>query len=248
MEINITIDKQSKAPYYHQLKQAILTAIELGSVKPGDMLPGEFALAEHLGISRLVVHRALRELVSDGVLERKRAVGTFVAKPAKREFLVEGSLFSLSEGLAKSKLEFSNRILTQEIIPATGEVMQALKLSEGSRVVHLVSLRCIRELPFAVEEMYLPYDRFPLMATQNLNNASTYATLGELYNAYPYEAVDRVSADGATRQEAMLLEVRINQPVLRVRRIALNKSGEPIEYTVAAFHADRYQIVARVRK
>lgn len=245
---NLSIDKHSKVPYYHQLKQAIMSAIELGDLKPGDMLPSEFALAEQLGISRLVVHRALREMVADGILERKRAVGTFVALPVKREFLVEGSSFSLSEGLAKNELEFSNRILTQEVIPAAGEVMQALKLAEGAQVVHLVSLRCIRGLPFAVEEMYFPYDRFPVMATQNLNNASTYAALGQLYDAYPHEAIDRVSADSATRLEASLLDVRINHPVLKLKRIAVNKSGEPIEYAVVAFHADRYQIVSRVRR
>lgn len=248
MEINFAIDRQSKVPYYHQLKQAVMTAIELGNLKPGDMLPGEFSLAEQLGISRLVVHRALREMVADGILERKRAVGTFVALPVKREFLVEGSLFSLSEGLAKNELEFSNRILTQEVIPAAGEAMQALKLAEGAQVVHLVSLRSIRKLPFAVEEMFFPYDRFPDMATHDLNNASTYAVLGKLYDAYPHEAIDRVSADGATRQEASSLDVRINHPVLKLKRIALNKSGEPIEYAVVAFHADRYQIVSRVRR
>ncbi len=246
--MNIAIDKQSKVPYYHQLKQAIVTAIELGDLKPGDMLPSEFSLAEQLGISRLVVHRALRELVADEVLERKRAVGTFVALPVKREFLVEGSLFSLSEGLAKSELDFSNRILTQEVIPVTGEVMQALKLAEGALVVHLVSLRCIRQLPFALEEMFFSYDRFPAMATQNLNNASTYAALEKLYGAYPHEAIDRVSADGATRSEASLLEVRFNHPVLKLKRVALNKSGDPVEYALVTFHADRYQIVSRVRK
>jgi GntR family transcriptional regulator len=248
MEINISIDKHSKVPYYHQLKQAIATAIELGDLKPGNMLPSEFSLAEQLGISRLVVHRALREMVADGILERKRAVGTFVAMPAKREFLVEGSLFSLSEGLAKSELEFSNRILTQEIIQASGEVAQALKIAAGARVVHLVSLRCIRQLPFALEEMFFSYDRFPAMATQDLNNASTYAALEKLYGAYPHEAIDRVSADGATRSEASLLDVRINHPVLKLKRIAMNKAGEPVEYAIVTFHADRYQIVSRVKR
>ncbi|MBN1538208.1 MAG: GntR family transcriptional regulator [Anaerolineales bacterium] len=248
MEINLAIDKQSKVPYYHQLKQAILNTIDLGGLKPGDMLPGEFALAEHLGISRLVVHRALRELVTDGVLERKRAVGTFVAMPVKREFMVEGSLFSLSEGLAKSELDYSNRILTQEVIPGVGEVLQALKLNEDSQVVHLISLRYIREFPFAMEEMFFPYTRFPAMATHDLNNASTYKTLKKIYDAYPCEAVDRVSADGATRFEASLLDIRINHPVLKLKRVAFDKSGEPVEYALVTFHADRYQIVSRVRK
>jgi GntR family transcriptional regulator len=246
--VNLAIDRQSLVPYYHQLKQAIAAAIESGELRPSDKLPSEFALAEKLGISRLVVHRAFRELVGDGVLERKRAVGTFVATPAKREFLVEGSLFSLSEALAKSELESSNSILTQEVIVAPEEVRQALKLPEAARVVHLLSLRSIRKLPFALEDMYFAFERYPAMATRDLNNRSTYAALEELYGEHPQEAVDRISADGATRLEASLLGVRFHQPVLKLKRIAVNKSGEPIEFTVVTFHADRYHIVSRVRR
>lgn len=248
MEINIAIDKLSKVPFYHQLKQAILTAIELGDLKPGDMLPSEFAIAEQLGISRLVVHRALRELVTEGTLERRRAIGTFVALPEKREFLVEGALFSLSEGLAKSDLEFTNRIITQEVIPAAGEILQALHLSEGAKVVHLISLRFIQKLPFAVEEMHFPYERFPDMATLDLNNCSTYATLERVYSAYPVEVIDRISADSASRLEASLLEVRLNHPVLRLKRTAIDKSGEPVEFAIVTFHANRYQIVSVTRR
>lgn len=248
MEINLAIDKQSKVPYYHQLKQAILTALELGDLKPGDMLPNEFALAEQLGISRLVVHRALRELVTEGALERRRAIGTFVAYPEKREFLVEGALFSLSEGLAKSDLKFTNQIKTQEVISAPGEVVQALQLPEGAKVVHLISLRFIQELPFAVEEMYFPYERFPAMATLDLNNCSTYATLEKVYSAYPVEVIDRISADSASRMEASLLDVRLNHPVLRLKRTALDRTGSPVEFAIVTFHANRYQIVSRTRR
>ncbi len=246
--MNLAIDRQSLVPFYHQLKQAIAAAIEAGELKPGDKLPSEYCLAEKLGISRLVVHRALRELVGDGALERKRAVGTFVATPAKREFLVEGSSFSLSEALARSELESSNRILTQETIAAPEEARQALKLPESARVVHLLSLRSVRGLPFALEEMYFACDRYPAMATLDLNNRSTYAALEELYGERPQEAVDRISADGATRLEASLLGVRFHQPVLKLKRIAVNKSGEPIEFTNVTFHADRYHIVSRVRR
>jgi GntR family transcriptional regulator len=246
--VNLAIDRQSLVPFYHQLKQAIEAAIDAQELKPGDKLPSEFELAEKLGISRLVVHRAFRELVGDGVLERKRAVGTFVATPAKRDFLVEGSSFSLSEALARSGLESSNRVLRQETTAAPEEARQALRLPESARVVHLLSLRSVRGLPFALEELYFSFERFPAMATRDLNDRSTYAALEELYGERPQEAVDRISADGASRLEASLLGVRFHQPVLKLKRVAVNESGEPIEFTVVTFHADRYHIVSRVRR
>jgi len=246
--VNLAIDRQSLVPFYHQLKQAIAAAIESGELAPGDRLPSEYSLAEQLGISRLVVHRALRELVGEGALERKRAVGTFVTAPARREFLVEGSLFSLSEALARSELESTNRILTQEVVPAPEEARLALKLPEGARVVRLLNLRSVRGLPFALEQMYFPSERFPELAVRDLNDRSTYAALEELYGERPQEAVDRISADGAGRPEASLLGLRPRQPVLRLKRVALDRRGEPMEFTVVSFHADRYHIVSRVRR
>ncbi len=86
----ITIDKESAVPYYHQVKEAVRALITGGKLKPGEMLPSEFGLSEQLGISRLVVHRAYRELVTEGLLIRKRAKGTFVAPLIKRGFKVTG--------------------------------------------------------------------------------------------------------------------------------------------------------------
>jgi DNA-binding GntR family transcriptional regulator len=64
--LNIIVDKQSAVPYYHQVKEAVRALIASGELKPGDMLSSEFSLSEQVGISRLVVHRAYRELSQRG--------------------------------------------------------------------------------------------------------------------------------------------------------------------------------------
>jgi DNA-binding transcriptional ArsR family regulator len=43
---------------------------------PGDLIPGEAALAEEFGVSRATVSRALRALAEDGLLDRR-------ARPAR---------------------------------------------------------------------------------------------------------------------------------------------------------------------
>ncbi len=100
--MNINFDKGSAVPYYHQIKEALKASIACGALKPGDMLPSELSLSEQLGISRLVVHRAYRELVTEGLLIRKRAKGTFVSPPIKRDYNVAGSLMSTTENLLNS--------------------------------------------------------------------------------------------------------------------------------------------------
>src|SRR5512135_3368048 len=99
--MDITVDKKSPVPYYVQVKEAVKGCIASGQLHPGDMLTTEVALSEQLGISRLVVHRAYRELVTEGMLIRKRAKGTFVAPPAHRSYTVIGPLFSVTENMAR---------------------------------------------------------------------------------------------------------------------------------------------------
>jgi GntR family transcriptional regulator len=246
--MNIVFNRQSAVPYYHQIKEAVKALITSGELKPGDMLPSEFGLSEQLGISRLVVHRAYRELVTEGLLIRKRAKGTFVAPPMKRSYMVTGPLFSMTENLSADALEPSNKILLQEVIPSSEEIRNELKLPVGTQIIHLRNLRLAKQLPLAIEEMYFSYDRFPALATLDLNNCSVYITLEKLYDALPQEALDLITADSATGQEARLLGTNKGAPVMRLKRISTDRLGMPVEYSKVVFHADRYQFVARMQR
>lgn len=246
--MKLKVKAESPVPLYIQVRDSIREGISAGELKPGDMLPGEVALARQLGISRLTVHRALRELVAEGLLLRRRGVGTVVAVPRRDKVLVEGPLFSLSEELARDGLKFSNRILAQEVVPATPPVAADLRLPPGAPVIRLLSLRTVGQQPFALEEMHYAYARFPAMATLELNNRSTYATLQSEYNAHPDQAVDHITAGTATATESRLLGLKRGKAVLRVQRVSYDAAGQPIESTVATFLADRYRIVARVAR
>ncbi len=246
--MNITVDKNSAVPYYVQVKEGVKALIRKGELKLGDMLTTEFALSEQLGISRLVVHRAYRELVTEGFLIRKRAKGTFVAPPSHRSYTVIGPLFSVTENLSRDGLKSSNKILAQEVISADAEVSSELKLPEKAKVVHLRNLRLADQLPFAIENMYFPAERFPKLAELDLNNCSVYSTLDKLYDAHPQEAVDIVTAGSATREEAQLLGINKGAPVMRLRRTSTDRNGQAVEHSKVVFHAERYEFVARVKR
>lgn len=245
--MKIQIAKESAVPYYHQVKEAVKAMILDGQLKPGDMLPSEFGLSEELGVSRLVVHRAFREMVTEGLLVRQRAKGTFIAPPVKRSYAVVGPLLSMTE-LSKSGLKPQSRIIKQEVIPAPDAASAELRLPPGAAVVHVCALRKVDDLPLAVEDMYFPANRFPQLASMDLNNRSIYATLEEVYDAHPEEATDIVAAGAASRDEARWLGINKGAPVMRVQRTSTDRRGLPVEFSKVVFHAERYQFSARVRR
>ena len=70
----------SKTPVYDQVKAFVRQRISQGLWKPGDPVPSESALMHQFGVSRMTVNRALRELVSEGLVQRVQGSGTFVAE------------------------------------------------------------------------------------------------------------------------------------------------------------------------
>lgn len=72
------IEPQPGRPLYVVVKEAVLRAIEDGRVIPGQRLPSTKALSDRMEVSLVTVHRAMQELVDDGVLRRGQGKGTFV--------------------------------------------------------------------------------------------------------------------------------------------------------------------------
>ncbi|MCP5368777.1 MAG: GntR family transcriptional regulator, partial [Hyphomicrobiales bacterium] len=67
-------------PQYQRIKRHIMRLIDGGGLGPGDRVPSENALVRELGVSRMTVNRALRELTAAGLLVRVQGTGTFVAE------------------------------------------------------------------------------------------------------------------------------------------------------------------------
>jgi DNA-binding FadR family transcriptional regulator len=65
---------------FEETVERLLTVIKLGVVGPGERFPPERELAAHLGISRLTLREAIRELSKAGYVESKRGRlgGTFI--------------------------------------------------------------------------------------------------------------------------------------------------------------------------
>ena len=83
---------------YREIERYLRALVE--GANPGDPLPSEAELCERFSVSRMTVRQALQELTNDGLVERRRGQGTFVAqRPVHRRqprgALVGGALASL---------------------------------------------------------------------------------------------------------------------------------------------------------
>jgi len=75
----IQLDRSSPLPLYHQLAEQLTAAITEGRLRPGDPFENEIGMSDRLSLSRPTVRRAISELVNQGLLVRRRGIGTTVA-------------------------------------------------------------------------------------------------------------------------------------------------------------------------
>lgn len=72
------VTPQPGRPLYLTARDALREAIDLGAFPPGEQMPSTKELSELLDVSLVTAHRALQELVTCGVLQRRQGRGTFV--------------------------------------------------------------------------------------------------------------------------------------------------------------------------
>jgi len=85
-----------------QLSDAIID----GKLKPGDQIPTELELSEQLQVSRNSVREAVKILVAYGILEIRRAEGTFIRTGITRQMLnplIYGIMFSQADSYQQLK-------------------------------------------------------------------------------------------------------------------------------------------------
>jgi DNA-binding GntR family transcriptional regulator len=233
--LNLTIDRSSPVPLYHQVVQGIEAAIRSGALPPGSKLENEIDLAASLNLSRPTMRKAMDELVRAGLLVRKRGVGTQVVASQVRRQLELSSLFDdLSAGGGKPTTE----VLTFEHIEASQATRDALALAPGATVYHFTRLRKVDGKPLALMENWVRDDITSIDAEQ-LAAEGLYAILRNGGVNFRL-ATQRIGAMVATDYQARFLEAAPGSALVTMERTAVDDTGRMVETGRHVYRADTY--------
>ena len=228
-------------PAYQRIQSEIRKVIAAGELRPGDLVTSERELAKVHDVSLMTARHALASLEREGVVERRRGVGTFVAAP-KIHF---NKLMSYTEQMGSRSLRASSKILFAKIINDEEEATARLSLSPKSGVLKLVRLRRAAGEPFALESCYLPAAQFSDLVTAPLQRESLFATLERDYEVELGYSDEEVDATAADRRTAALLSVPKGEPLLRIRQVIFSTKGSIILYVLGLYRSDRHNLLIR---
>lgn len=238
MDITVTLNRLSPVPLYHQLAHQLKDAISTGALPKGTFLGNELVLAEQWQVSRPTVRRAIQDLVDDGLLVRRRGVGTQVVNDqVRRPF----TLTSLHDDLVAGGRRPATRVVSLTVGRAPAAVAAALGLANGGRVVHLVRVRSAGNQPLAVLRNWLPVELAGDLTPEALEARGLYSLLRDR-GVRPHYAVQRLGAQAASEEDAGLLGIAVGAPLVTMWRAMQDDTGRPVEVGDHVYDAAHYSV------
>lgn len=231
--------KAAAAPY-SQVKQYLKGELARGRWSPGELMPSETELVAQFGVSRMTINRALRELQSEGLVERVQGVGTFAAHlhPVSSTLTIR-DLHEEIEARGHSHL-VDVRFVREE--RAGAALAQQLGLAEGDRVFHSLMVHSDNGVPLQCEDRYVNPARAPDYL--KVDFARTTPTQHLLEVAPLWEAQFTIEAGLPTAQEARLLGLAPGDPCLIVVRRTVSR-GATVTLVRLVHPGSRYKIEGR---
>ena len=144
---------------YREIKADILSRIRGGEWPPGARLPDEVELAAHYGAARATVGRAMRELVDDGLIERRRKAGTHVREAPLRQARIEIPI--VGDEIADMGAAYRYALVRSEIGAPPDHLRARMGLPPGAQVLHLVCMHFADSQPYQLEDRWISLDAVP---------------------------------------------------------------------------------------
>ncbi len=232
-------DRRRPEPLWHQAEMALRGLIESGEWASGTQIPNEDRLCDMLGISRITVRHALRNLEEAGLLRREHGRGTFVRSAT----VIAGvrGLTSFTDEMKTLSLAAGTRLLDANRIAADEEMADALEISIGDPIVRLRRLRLGNGMPIGIQTSHLPEARVPGLYDAAAGIQSLYGWLKEHCGISPVKAKEVYRVGRVADPDAELIGQAAGTPAFEVERIAYDVRG-PFEFTLSTMRADRYEI------
>jgi GntR family transcriptional regulator, histidine utilization repressor len=227
-------------PIWLQIRRAIAGPIVEGRWRPGARLPSEMELTARFGVSRMTVGKAMESLAADGLVQRRRKLGTVVAERAQERPVFE--IWDIADLVAQSGATYEYRLLECRKLAVDPEQRELLGVSSRTPVLWMRCLHLSNQEPFQLEERLVNIDAAPGITCHPLE---VEAPGPWLINHVPWtNAEHKISAHEAPAGIATELNLRPRTACLVVDRRTWNGTT-PVTHARMWHPGSRHSLVGR---
>ena len=229
--------KTKRTPVWIAIANALRGDISEGRYGLGDKLPTEAELASRFGVNRHTVRHAISKLVEEKLVRTRRGAGAFIAAkptdyPIGKRVRFRENLLAAGRQPEKRKLHVDRRVATR------GEAT-ALSIPTGDMVCAYHGVSLADDQPIALFESVFPMARLPGMVAALQDTVGVTEALNRVGVTDYTRASTRLTAVLADATQALHLQLREGDPLLRSTGVNVGSDGIPVEYGRTWFAGDR---------
>lgn len=238
------LNHDSKMPLHRQAEEQLRKLISEKHFKEGDLFPKETDLARRWGISRNTLRQAIHNLVSEGLLERKKRSGTLVKK--KKITTDLSNWFSFTHEMELKGMPFNDLFHEVKLLKANSETAKVFTVDAGTKLVCVARIRSTGKKPMVYFESFF-HPRIGLTGKENFKQP-LYEMLDETFHIVPVYSQEEIKAIAANEKVAALLQVEKGTPVLERKRLVLDSGRKPIEYNICYYRSDWFTYSIEIKR
>ncbi|MHA6258428.1 GntR family transcriptional regulator [Sporosarcina sp. CAU 1771] len=233
------INRNEINPMYQQIASYLTQKINNGSYSEGDKIPTEVELIEQFKVSRTTVRLGVKQLIENGLVEKKAGKGTFVTKAKHYHPLNEfNSLYAI---LSEKKKDVEVDLIDYKIVNVNKKICDLFNIDKEKEVLEVTRLYHVNKEPVTYAKMYIHPDYSNYISQDDAKTQPLYQIL-ENRLSLKVSLVDlEIFASKPTDEAAKLLKLNKKDSVLNMERILTCDKNNPIEYTLACFPSDAYR-------
>ncbi len=232
-------EKDTRIPYYVQVAETLRRRIMTDEYIEGSLIPTVPELEKEFGVSNITIRMALDVLVQDGLIRRKRGIGTSVQKYERDLVVFEltGNFKKLVRSIEKLPVELE--VLEMKIVMCPHYVRQALSLEPDAEVFRLRKVRKHKGQPLGYYVHYTDPSLYEKI-TKKMAEEKTFVDLFQDVTGIKLTSLEqRIESVVADIDLSAILKVRFGLPLFFTENLYLTKENKPVILTQHYYRGDR---------
>jgi GntR family transcriptional regulator len=237
--------RKSTIPRYYSIWRTLWSRITSGYYPAGSLIGTEVTLAAEFGVSRVTLREALSMLEGEGLVERRRSFGTFVADGVVPRGVVEFTGYL--EDIVLQADSAHTAYFSMHTVKADAKMLEMLSLEKGAKVVEVRRLRLTDDKPRLWLIDYLPTHVASQFTRHQLESRSLLQLLDgderEKRIRYGHQTISaRTGPDDVCEK----LRLSAGSVVLYSDRVVYDQADAPLSYVEMYYPGDSFAFEIRL--
>lgn len=144
---------------WQAVQSEILSRIRSGQWPAGELIPTETVLAAEFGCARATINRAMTSLAESGLLERRRKIGTRVARHPPQRSTLPGT--TVRDEIESEGGTYGYRLIARAEEVAPLEVSRLLTIGRGQPTLNIRAVFLADDQAYCCEERWINPEAAP---------------------------------------------------------------------------------------